>query len=95
MQIKLLHAISSGVIIALVLGLYLIPATWQMMNREPTFGQRFIGMELIGIVASVAIIVVTLLSFKLVRKTEKRTRAYVKEGRLLFFIPFISICQAN
>jgi hypothetical protein len=70
MQIKLLHAIFSGVIIALVLGLYFIPATWQMMNREPTFGPISISMELIGINLSLAVIVVTLLSFKLVRRAE-------------------------
>jgi hypothetical protein len=71
MQIKLVHAISSGVIIALVLGLYLIPTAWQMMNREPIFGQSSISMGLVGIVVSVIIIAVTLLSFKLVRRTEK------------------------
>ncbi|MGD8545219.1 MAG: hypothetical protein PVH12_03485 [Candidatus Bathyarchaeota archaeon] len=70
MQIKLLHAIFSGVIIALVLGLYFIPTTWQMMNREPTFGPISISMELIGINLSLAVIVVTLLSFKLVRRAE-------------------------
>lgn len=71
MQIKLLHAILSGAIVAFVLGLYLIPATWQMMSREPTFGPITTGMETIRIAASVAIIAITLLSFKLVRRTEE------------------------
>ena len=71
MQIKLLHAIFSGIIIALTLGLYLIPTTWQMVNREPVFGQSSIGVELVGIIASVTIIAVTLFSFQLIRRTEK------------------------
>ena len=71
MQIKLLHAIFSGVIIALVLGLYVVPIAWQMVNQEPIFGQGSIGMELVGIIVSVAIIVVTLFSFKFVRRIQK------------------------
>ncbi|MDH5448348.1 MAG: hypothetical protein OEY24_05070 [Candidatus Bathyarchaeota archaeon] len=71
MQIKLLHAILSGALIAFVLGFYLIPETWQMMSREPTFEPITTGMATIGIVASVAIIAITLLSFKLVRRIEE------------------------
>lgn len=70
MQIKLLHAILSGALIAFVLGFYLIPETWQMMSREPTFEPITTSMTTIGIVASIAIIAITLLSFKLVRRIE-------------------------
>lgn len=68
MQIKLLHAALSGALIALVLGFYLIPETWQLMSREPVFGPNTTGIATIGIVASVAIIAITLFSFKLVRR---------------------------
>lgn len=71
METRLLHAIISGIIIAMVLGFSLIPATWQMISQEPTFGPTTNGMTIIGIIASVAIIAVTLLSFKLVRRTEE------------------------
>ncbi|UCF59340.1 MAG: hypothetical protein JSV15_02720 [Candidatus Bathyarchaeota archaeon] len=71
MQIRLLHAIISGIIIAIVLGFSLIPTTWQMISQEPTFGPTINGMAIIGIIASVAIMVITLLSFKLVRRTEE------------------------
>ena len=69
MQIRLLHAIISGIIIAIVLGFSLIPTTWQML--EPTFGPTPNGQAIIGIIASVAIMAITLLSFKLVRRTEE------------------------
>jgi hypothetical protein len=72
MQTRMLHAILSGTIIAVVLGLALIPATWKMITEEPTFGQATDGMAIIGIIASVAIIAITLLSFKLVRRTEEK-----------------------
>jgi polyferredoxin len=71
MQTRLLHAIISGIIIAIVLGFSVIPAAWQIMSREPTFGQTTNGMATIGIIASVAIIAITLLSFKLVRRAEE------------------------
>jgi hypothetical protein len=71
MQIRLLHAIISGIIIAIVLSFSVIPATWQMMSREPTFGPTTNGMTTIRIIASVAIIAITLLSFKLVRRAEE------------------------
>jgi polyferredoxin len=71
MQIRLLHAILSGIIIAIVLGFSLIPAIWKMISQESTFGPTINGMAIIGIIASVAIMVFTLLSFKLVRRTEK------------------------
>jgi hypothetical protein len=68
MQTRVLHAILSGIIIAIVLGISLIPATWKMITEEPTFGQATDGMAIIGIIASVAIVAITLLSFKLVRR---------------------------
>ena len=71
MQIRVLHAILSGIIIALVLGFSLIPTTWQMISQEPTFGPTTNGMTIVGIVASVAIMAFTLLSFKLVRRTRE------------------------
>ena len=71
MQIRLLHAIISGIIIAIVFGFSLIPTTWQMISREPTFGPTPNGMAIIGMIASVAIMAITLLSFKLVRRTEE------------------------
>jgi len=74
MQIRLLHAIISGIIIAVVFGFSLIPTIWQMISRqyeEPTFGPTPNGMAIIGIIASVAIMAITLLSFKLVRRTEE------------------------
>ena len=68
MQTRLLHAIVSGIIIAMVLGLSLIPATWQIINQEPTFGPTIDSLTIIGIIASVAIIAITLLSFRLMRR---------------------------
>ena len=71
MQTRLLHAIVSGIIIAIVLGFSLIPATWQMISQEPTFGPMTNDPAIIGIIASVAIIAITLLSFNLVRRIEE------------------------
>jgi polyferredoxin len=71
MQTRLLHAILSGIIVAIVLGISLIPATWKMITQEPTFGTATNGMAITGIIASVAIIAITLLSFKLVRRAEE------------------------
>ena len=71
MQIKLLHAILSGTIVAIVLGYYLIPETWQLMSREPTFGPITTSMATLVIVASVTIIAITLLSFKFVGRIEE------------------------
>jgi polyferredoxin len=71
LQVRLLHAILSGIIIAVVLGFSLIPETWQTIRQEPTFGSTTNGMVTIGIIASVAIIAITLLSFKLVRRAEE------------------------
>jgi len=71
MQTRLLHAIVSGIIIAIVLGFSLIPATWQMISQEPTFGPMNNDQAIIGIIASVAIIAITLLSFNLVRRIEE------------------------
>jgi len=71
MQTKLLHAILSGIIIAMVLGFSLIPTTWQMISQEPTFGPTTNGMTIIGIIASVTIMAITLLSFKLMRRAEE------------------------
>ena len=68
MQTRLLHAVLSGIIIAMVVGLSLIPATWQIIDQEPTFGSTTDGLAIIGIIASIAIIAVTLLSFKLMRR---------------------------
>jgi len=71
METRVLHAIISGIIIAIVLGFYLIPTTWQMISQEPTFGSTIDVMAVIGIIASVAIMAITLLSFRLVRRTEE------------------------
>lgn len=71
MQTRLLHAIISGLIIAMVLGFALIPTVWQTISQEPTFGPKINGMAIIGIIASVALIAITLLSFKLVRRAEE------------------------
>lgn len=71
MRIKLLHAIMSAAIVAFVLGFYLIPETWQLMNKEPVFGRINAGMAPLGIVASIFVIAITLLSFKFVRRIEK------------------------
>ena len=71
METRTLHAIIAGIIIAMVLGFSLIPASGQMINQEPIFGRTTDGMAIIGIIASVAIIAITLLSFKLVRRIEE------------------------
>ena len=71
MQIRLLHAILSGIIIAIVLGFALIPTTWQMISQEPIFGPTPNGVAIIGIIASVAVMAITLLSFKFVRRTDE------------------------
>ncbi len=74
MQTKLLHAILSGTVIALMLGFLLIPATWQMISRryeEPTFGSATNGKAIIEASVSVAVIAITLLSFKLVGRVEE------------------------
>jgi len=66
MQTKVLHAVLSGIIMAIVLGFSLIPSTWQILGQEPTFGSSTNGLAIIGIVASVAIVAITLFSFKFV-----------------------------
>jgi len=74
MQTKLLHAILSGTIIALVLGFSLIPTAWQMISRqyeEPTFGPITSGRAIMEIIVSCAVMAITLLSFKLVRRVEE------------------------
>jgi len=74
MQTKLLHAILSGVIIALVLGFSLVPATWQIISRqydEPTFGPVTSGGAIMEIIVSCAVMAATLLSFKLIRRVEE------------------------
>ena len=71
MQTKLLHAIISAVVIAIVLGFSLIPSIWQMISHEPTFGPAIDGITIIGVIASVAVVAVTLLSFKLLKNAEK------------------------
>jgi len=71
MQIRLLHAIISGIIIAMVLGFSLIPMTWQMISQEPTFGPITNGKAIMGIIVSCAVMAITLLSFKLVRRAEE------------------------
>ena len=71
MQIRLLHAIMAGIVIAMVLGFSLIPTTWHVISQEPTFGPTINGLTIIGVIASVAVIAIALLSFKLVRRTEE------------------------
>jgi len=71
MQTRLLHSILSGIIIAVVLGFSLIPATWRMISQEPTFGPKIDVTAITGVIASVVIITLTLLSFKLVRRAEE------------------------
>jgi hypothetical protein len=70
MQIKVLHAIVSGAIVASVLGLYLIPEIWQVVSREGTFGPPITATTALGIALSVVIIAIMLLSFKLVGRIE-------------------------
>ena len=67
MQIKLLHAILSGIIIALTLGIFLIPKTWQIISEEPVFGPSTNGVLIVGIIAA-AVVVIILISFRLVRR---------------------------
>lgn len=75
MQTKLLHAILSGVIIALVLGVSLIPTTWRVINQENGARESFSGIPdsgaIIVIVASIVVIVITLISFKLIGRVEE------------------------
>ena len=74
MQTKLLHAILSGTIIALMLGFFLIPATWQMIisqHEEPTFGPATNSTAVMETILSVAVITITLLSFELVGRAEE------------------------
>ena len=79
MRVKLLHAIVSGAIVALVLGFYLIPETWQVLSREPTFEPPITGMTALGLGLSVVVIAITLLSFKLVKSMERQAKhAFLK-----------------
>ena len=71
MQTRLLHAVVAGTIVAIVLGFSLIPATWQMIGQEPTFEPVTNDLTIVGIIASVAIMAITLLSFNLVRRIEE------------------------
>jgi hypothetical protein len=75
MQIKLLHAILSGVIIAMVLGLSLIPTTWHVISRENGVREGFSaitdGKAIMGIISSFVVIGITLLSFKMMRRVEE------------------------
>ena len=74
MQTRLLHPILSGILIALMLGFLLIPATWQMIIRqyeEPTFGSITDSKAIMEIIVSVAVMAITLFSFKLVRRAEE------------------------
>ena len=74
-QTKLVHAILSGIIISTVLGLVLIPSSWQAFSQEAiVYGpprELDSSRTIIGIVASIAVIAVTLLSFKLIRRVEE------------------------
>lgn len=70
MRTRLLHAILSGVIVALVLGFYLIPETWRLISREPTFEPITADPAIAGIAASVAVIAAALLSFRFARRIE-------------------------
>ncbi|UCD96998.1 MAG: hypothetical protein JSV35_02810 [Candidatus Bathyarchaeota archaeon] len=70
MQVKLLHAIASGAIVASVLGIYLIPEIWQVVSRDGTFGTPISATTALGIATSVVIIAVMLLSFKFVGRNE-------------------------
>jgi len=70
MQVKLLHAIVSGAIVASVLGLYLIPEIWQVVSREGTFGPPVTATTALGIALSVVVIAITLLSFRLLGRDE-------------------------
>ncbi|UCG44978.1 MAG: hypothetical protein JSV58_06265 [Candidatus Bathyarchaeota archaeon] len=69
MQTKLFHAALSGVVIALVLGFVFIPVVWRIMGEEPVFGSTVDNLAIIGILSSVAVIAVILLSFRWVGRT--------------------------
>lgn len=75
MQIRLFHAILSGVTIAMVLGFSLIPTTWQMISRENGAREGLSPMtnneSLLGLIISIAVIAIILLSFKLIRRIEE------------------------
>jgi len=73
MRTKLLHGLLSGVVIALVLGFFLVPSTWHLIGQNGQFGPPVIisTKEVIGIIASVAVISVILLSFVLMRRLEE------------------------
>jgi hypothetical protein len=70
MRFKLLHAIVSGIVVASVLGLYLIPEMWQVVSRDGTFGPPITSTTALGITLSIVIIVIMLLSFRLLKKIE-------------------------
>jgi hypothetical protein len=74
MQTRLLHAILSGTVIALMLGFFLIPATWQIISRqyeESTFGSIANSRAIMETILSCAVMAITLLSFKLVGRVEE------------------------
>jgi hypothetical protein len=74
MQTRLLHPILCGIIIALVLGFFLIPATWQIVSRqqeEPTFEPTTPSKAIMEIMVSIAVMAITLFSFKLVRRAQE------------------------
>jgi len=75
-QTRLLHAIISGIIIAIMLGFSLIPTIWQMINQEPTFEPKTNGMAIIGIIASATIIAITLLSLQIGEKSRRVNKQY-------------------
>ena len=72
MRIKLLHGLLSGVVAALVFGFFLIPSAWKITGQNGQFGPPIqIGIqEIVGTIASVAVISVILLSFVLVKRLE-------------------------
>ena len=69
MQTKLFHAVLSGAVISLVLGFVFIPVVWRIMGEEPVFGSTVDIIAVIGILSSVAIIAVVLLSFRWIGRT--------------------------
>ena len=74
MRINLLHAILSGITLALVLGFALIPTLWQVIipqNGGSTFGPEPNSTAIMKIILSVVVIAVILLSFKLIKKLER------------------------
>ncbi len=72
MQIKLLHGLLSGIVTALVLGFILIPSAWKITGQNGQFGSPvpISIQEAGGIIASVIVISVILLSFVLVKRAE-------------------------